>query len=489
MKKASIIGSGIGGLAAALRLRKKGYDVTVFEANSYFGGKINSIEQNGFRWDTGPSLFTMPGFVEELFGLFEVDPKSYFHYLKCEEVCRYFWEDGTRFTANADKQQFIKKAAEVFNEDGDKISSYLKNAKLKYDLTAPLFLEKSLHKINTYLSKETLSAISKIGKLDLMSTLHGINRQKLNNPKLVQFFDRYATYNGSSPYKTPGIMSLIPHLEMHHGTYLPKNGMHAIAKSLFEFGMEQGVEFRFSEPVLGISHEQKTATAVETPQGVYESDLIVSNMDIFSTYRRLLSDIPQPERILKQERSSSALIFYWGINREFDKLGLHNIFFSENYHQEFQNIFDLKKLDDDPTIYINITSKHLPGDAPPGCENWFVMINVPSNEGDDWNKLSQKARAVILNKLKRNLGVDIEPLIIAEEKLDPVMIEEKTSSHQGSLYGTSSNSMFSAFLRHPNFSSKLKNLYFVGGSVHPGGGIPLSLLSAKIATNLIPDCD
>ena len=209
-------------------------------------------------------------------------------------------------------------------------------------------------------------------------------------------------------------------------------------------------------------------------------------MDIFSTYNHLLKEFKHPHRILKQERSSSALIFYWGINREFEELDLHNIFFSGNYQEEFRQLFEEKSLYHDPTVYINITSKDEQDDAPIGCENWFVMINAPGNFNQDWDKLKEASRRRIIKKLNRLLKTDIEKHIVEEEILDPISIEAKTSSHRGSLYGASSNSKFSAFLRHPNFSSKLKNLYFCGGSVHPGGGIPLCLLSAKIVSDLIP---
>ncbi len=210
-------------------------------------------------------------------------------------------------------------------------------------------------------------------------------------------------------------------------------------------------------------------------------------MDIFSTYQHLLKDTKQPKRVLSQERSSSALIFYWGMNRSFPELDLHNILFSKNYKKEFDHIFEKKTLFNDPTIYINITAKDNPTDAPVGKENWFVMINTPGNFEQDWDQLKKEARENILKKIERILGVDVRSLIETESVLDPITIESKTSSHRGSLYGASSNSKFAAFLRHPNFSSQLKNLYFCGGSVHPGGGIPLCLLSAKIVGDLVSE--
>ena len=229
------------------------------------------------------------------------------------------------------------------------------------------------------------------------------------------------------------------------------------------------------------------AIGVRIGDKIEEADIIVSNMDIYPTYKKLLPNQKHPEKVLSQERSSAALIFYWGISKEFPELSLHNIFFGDDYHKEFAAIFENKTIYHDPTVYVNITSKETPSDTPQGHENWFVMINVPGDYGQDWEALKKIARLNIINKLSRLLKTDIEPLIVEEMVWDPVAIANDTSSYRGALYGAASNSKFSAFLRHPNFSRKIDNLYFCGGSVHPGGGIPLCLLSAKIVADLIPN--
>jgi len=485
MTKAIIIGAGIAGIATALRLRALGMEVEVFEANDYPGGKLHSFEQKGYRFDAGPSLFTMPELVTELYELFGEKPDDHFVYSRKATVCNYFWEDGIRFTAHADRNIFVKEASNTFGVEPTVLSAYLDKSQKKYELTAPLFLEKSLHKINTYLTKDTLNAILKVSDMGIFKSLNGVNVAEIREPHLVQLFNRYATYNGSSPYRTPGIMSMIPHLEMHLGTYFPKNGMHSITTSLYQLAVKQGVKFVFSSKVEEIILEKKSAKGIRVNNTDYFADLIVSNMDIYSTYKKLLPKVAHPLRTLEQERSSSAIIFYWGVKKEFSELDLHNIFFSKNYSDEFAHIFDKKTLFDDPTIYINITSKEKSDDAPMGCENWFVMINAPGDYGQAWSELVTQARQNIIDKLNRLLGVDVASLIEAEEVLTPPLIEKRTSSYRGALYGAASNSKFAAFLRHPNFSRKLKNLYFVGGSVHPGGGIPLCLLSAKITSEII----
>jgi len=485
MKKAIVIGAGIAGLASAVRLKSKGYDVSVFEANNYTGGKIHAFEKNGYRFDMGPSLFTMPHLVDDLFKIHNLNPRDYFNYHQKEIVCNYFWEDGERFSVPANESEFVKQASKTFNCDTEKLSAYLKSNKKKYDLTAKIFLEKSLHRASTYLSVETVKSLLQASKLHLNNTLNQVNENFFDHPKLIQLFNRYATYNGSSPYQTPGIMSLIPHLEMYFGTFYPKGGMHEISQSITRLAKQTGVKFHLNAPVEEIITNGNKVNGIRVNGETVNSDLVVSNMDIFSTYKNLLPKAKKPKKTLKQERSSSALIFYWGISKQFPELDLHNIFFSDNYEKEFDDIFNQKTLHEDPTVYINITSKEDPNDAPEGCENWFVMINTPGNFGQNWDSLIKKSRERIINKLNRILGEDLEKYIECEEILDPIAIEKNTMSHRGSLYGTSSNNKFAAFLRHPNFSSQYNNLYFCGGSVHPGGGIPLCLLSAKIATDQI----
>ena len=485
MKKAIIIGSGIGGIATALRLRSMNYDVTVFENNNYPGGKLASFDLGPYRFDAGPSLLTMPHFIDELFDLFNENPRDYFNYKKKDISCKYFWDDGTKLNAYSEKSKFINEINKVLGVKESTISTYLLNAKRKYDLTKSMFLEQSLHKLKTYLSKDLLIGLCNVFSFQINKTLNQVNELELKEPHLVQLFNRFATYNGSSPYKTPGMMTLVQHLEQEYGTYVSDKGMNNITKSLYDLALRQGIDFKFNSFVSQILVSGKRAIGVSVGEESYSSDIVVSNMDIVPTYRNLLKNYYQPEKTLSQERSSSALIFYWGINKEFKNLDLHNIFFSNDYKKEFQSIFEKKSIFSDPTVYINITSKDVKGDAPDNCENWFVMINSPNDSGQDWDNMIDEVKSNILKKINRLLNIELEDYIEYEKVYTPKTIESNTQSYMGSLYGSSSNNLMSAFLRHPNFSNKILNLYFCGGSVHPGGGIPLCLLSAKIVSQLI----
>jgi phytoene desaturase len=269
------------------------------------------------------------------------------------------------------------------------------------------------------------------------------------------------------------------------GASFPKGGMYSITKKLYELACRKGVLFHFNRTVSEIVVENKKVKGVKLNEGLKYADIVISNMYIYPTYRKLLSTHKAPEHLLKQEKSSSALIFYWEISKSFSELDLHNILFSADYKKEFEAIWTSKTIYNDPTVYINITSKHESSDAPDGCENWFVMINVPHNSGQDWDQLKKIARESIIKKINRMLKTDIEPFIQTEDFLDPVLIEIRTSSHKGALYGNASNNTMAAFLRHSNASSDSKGLYFCGGSVHPGGEIPLAILSGKITAELI----
>lgn len=486
-KKALIIGAGIAGIATAIRLAVKGYAVEVFEANSYAGGKLSEFEQEGYRFDAGPSLFTMPQYVDDLFRLAGKKPDDYFAYQKLDVVCHYFYPDGTAIKAYADEQQFAAEASAKTGEPASSTQKYYRNSSRIYDITNHVFLEQSLHRLQTYLSSKTLKSILRLFQIDAFRNMHQANQSFFKDKRLVQFFDRYATYNGSNPYKAPATLNVIPHLEQHYGAYFPDGGMYSITSSLIKLAEELGVVFHYNSPVDEIVLQGKKVEGLMVKGDLQLADVVVSNMDVWFTYRKLLAKHQQlfPENILSQERSSSALIFYWGISKQFPQLDLHNIFFSANYEAEFNAIWNERGIYHDPTVYLNISSKFQTGDAPAGCENWFTMINVPANTEQNWDALIADARRNIIKKLSDQLGEDIAPLIVNESVLDPRSIESRTSSYQGSLYGTSSNSQFAAFLRHANRSAKIRNLYFCGGSVHPGGGIPLALLSGKIVSEWV----
>jgi phytoene desaturase len=486
MKQVAVIGAGIGGIALAIRMAVKGWKVEVFEANDYPGGKLSEFNTSGYRFDAGPSLFTLPTLVDELFLLAGKNPEDYFQYKKLDEVCKYFWNDGMSFSVSSNRNEFDALVSKKLGEQPGKVLEYLKDSEFKYHTLNDLFLQKSLHKVSTWVSKDAFKGYINLAKMGIFGNLNSHNSNFFKNPKTIQLFNRYATYNGSDPYQTPATMSIIPHLEYNVGAFFPKFGMNQITNSLYTLGQDLGVKFNFGNKVEEIIVKNSKANGLKiNGKLTAEFDAIVSNMDVTPTYRKLMPTQEAPNKTLNQEKSGSGLIFYWGVKKQFKELGLHNIFFSDNYAEEFNQQFKHKNIYNDPTLYLNITAKHKQNDAPAGCENWFLLINAPTNTGQDWVEIIKRTRKNAIDKLNNILKIDLNELIECEQILDPQKIEFRTSSSQGSLYGNSSNNRFAAFLRHPNFSSKIKNLFFVGGSVHPGGGIPLALSSAKITSEFL----
>src|ERR1700748_1456333 len=302
-KKALIIGAGIAGIATAIRLAVKGYQTEVFEANGKPGGKIAEFEQDGFRFDAGPSLFTMPQYVDELFELAGRDPAEFFTYQKLDVICRYFYDDGSRLTAYADEEKFISAVGKLTGDTGA-IRQHLINSRKKYELSNPVFLERSLHRLKTYLTLDALRALFQLYRLDSSRTMHKANTSLFKDERMVKYTDRYATYNGSDPYQAPATLNVIPHLEQHLGAYFPEQGIYSIGDCLVMLAESLGVIFHYNSPVEQIILQEKKVTGIKVNNRTVEADVVVSNMDVWFTYHKLLSGHPWlfPRKILHRER-------------------------------------------------------------------------------------------------------------------------------------------------------------------------------------------
>ena len=484
-KKVIVIGGGISGLATSIRLSKAGYSVQLLEANENVGGNIGEIRSHGFRWDTGPSILTKPEYIDELFHLCNVDPEDYIRFQKVEPLFRYFFSDGTFIDSFSDRKKFEAELKSKTPESFSNVNKLLDDSKEIFRLTNEVFLQRSLHEFKNYFNLSTLRGILRFNRVRAFSSMHKYNRKVFTDKRLVQLFDRYASFNGSNPFEAPATLSVITHFAVNNGSWLPEGGMISIAKSLHELALHAGVEIKTSSTVNKIVTADKKISGVETEKGFLPADIVVSSADIHYTYKKLLPEVKMPDIISSQPRSSSVIVFYWGIKKIFQQVELHNTFFGKNDKDEFDALFLRHAISDDPTVYLYNSSKLNPEDAPEEMSNWFVMVSAPYNSGQDWNSIVQEVKKNVLKKISEKLQENIESLIITENILTPSMIENKTNAWLGSIYGNSSNKIFSAFLRHANFSRKIKGLYFCGGSVHPGAGLPLCLLSAKITSDLV----
>ncbi len=491
MKRVAVVGAGLGGLSAALRLAASGYRVSVFDRRDGPGGKAYSERIGAYRFDTGPSLFTMPEVFDQLFEEAGLRRHDYFSLLPLDPICRYQWNDGTIFEAPSGTAGAGSMAEALSRELGEQrraATRFFRHTAKIYSAAGELFLWKSLSDARTYRSRAFWRALPRLPQIDPLRSMDAAVRRFFTNPKTVQLFDRYATYNGSDPFQVPATLLIIPQVEYAGGGYAVEGGIYTVPLAIERACRELGVEFHYRRDVERIHHRGlRQVDGIQVDGEKLPFDAVVCNADVMSAYERLLDDpdAPMARRYRRLEPSSSGMVFYWGMSRRFPELRVNNIFFSDDYRREFGQIFGTKTVPEEPTVYVNVTGKATPADAPDGGENWFVLCNVPSDTGQDWEAEAALTRKRVLERLSHLLEADVESAIAEEGTLLPPQIEALTGSTGGSLYGISSNTPLAAFLRHPGRSRRYEGLYFCGGSVHPGGGMPLVVLSGKIAAELV----
>jgi len=486
-KRCAVIGAGLGGLSAAIHIALKGITVDLFERSAVTGGKAGELRHGRYRFDTGPSLLTMPFVIESVFTAAGEDMKKYLTVRPLESHCEYFYPDGTRITAHADPAVFADEARRRTGESPDALKKYLSYCKNIYDLTAELFLFNDFHEASTFRGNVPVKTLLNLRKIDSMRSMHRANRAFFRDSRIIQLFDRYATYNGSDPFQAPATLNIIPHVEYNMGSFIVMEGIHRIAEALTELALKVGITIQRETPVEAIITEKRRVTGIVIAGKQHFYDIVVSNADVNSTYEALLGDTTSrpASKYRKMTPSSSAMVWHLGVKTRSGNLGIHNILFSKDYRKEFNELFTAKTCPEDPTVYIYISSKFKPDDAPEDGENWFVMINAPCDSGQDWAALKDLSRERVMDKIRAMTGIDIERAVDFERVTAPPDIERTTLSRRGSLYGISSNTRSAAFLRQRIRSKEYKGLYFCGGSAHPGGGIPLVILSGKIAGDLV----
>ncbi len=481
-----IIGAGLGGLSAAARLAHAGFDVTLYEQQASPGGKAHSLSVDGYRFDTGPSLVTMPFVIRALFEDVGERMEDYLTLHPLDMLCEYYYPDGTRLRAYADPDHFAAEIEAVTTGTEAQLKRYLDYCRRIYSLTADVFLFRSIHEWRSLFRLSALTTLLRLSSIDALRPMRAAVDSFFTDPKLRQLFSRYATYNGSDPFRAPATLNIIAHVEYSLGAMYSDGGMVSLPRAVARLAAAKGARIVTGAHVERIALDGRTVTGLTVDGAFVPFDRVLSNADVKYTYERLLGDTSagSSRRQRASEPSSSALVFYWGLRRT-TPFGIHSILFSPQYEREFEQLFAGKRCPDDPTVYVYISSKFSPGDAPAGCENLFVMINAPHDAGQDWDAEIHRMRPVILSRIREAAGVDIEADIVVERTMTPKDIERATGSSFGSIYGIASNTKFSAFLREPNRSRTYRGLYFCGGSAHPGGGIPLVMLSGKIAADLI----
>jgi phytoene desaturase len=485
--KIGIIGAGIGGLSAACELAKDGHEVTVYEKNHKPGGKLNEDVIDGFRFDTGPSLFTMPFVAEALFSYCGYNLYDYIQTQALAPLCRYTYADGATFDSFEDHDAAVEAIKKISETDSKAYIRFLNHAAKLYDRTAQSFIFNPLADLRDIRSLRWWDML----RIDAFTTVSDRVDQSFESSYLRMFFKRFTTYNGSNPWQAPATLNVIPHIELNQGGYYIKGGLYRLSDALVQIAESLGVKFHFNAQVDQIGHTSGKADHLVVAGTRIHYDLIVSNSDATYTYSTLISDDvispPKKKHLASVEPSCSGFVMLLGIDRTYEQLVHHNIFFSSDYKKEFDDIFKRGALPSDPTIYVANTSYSDPTHAPAGGSNLFVLVNAPwvRNREDFTDSATEAYAEKILLRLAGHGLRGLQASIKVKKIITPADFESLWLSNRGSIYGTSSNHRLAAFLRPRNRSPFLRNLYLVGGSTHPGGGIPLVMLSARHACELI----
>jgi phytoene desaturase len=481
MKRAVIIGGGLGGLAAALRLAARGWRVTVCERGPTFGGKMNVWRAGGFRFDTGPSLITMPWVFADLFQAAESRIEDYLELEQLQPIAAYRFSDGTRFNYSSSMPEWLDTVRRLEPRDVEGFLKFMELGARLYEVSKETFLRRPP---TARPDARSLRALRHMPLGYGWGNYHRTVAAHFRSPHLRQLYDRYPTYVGSSPYQSPATLAVIPYIEHAFGGWYVKGGLYRIVESLVDLAARLSVELRPDAPVARIERAGRRVSGVRLEDGErIAADVVVMNGDASYT-SRLLGETANGE-LARHERSLSGFVLLLGLKRRLPEVDHHTVCFSADYRREFDELLVARRFPTDPTVYVNMPSRGDRTVAPAGGETLFVMANAPA-DGEMWDESqTAEARRRVFERLRGSGFPEIEPDIAVSQAWTPARIAARYQMPGGAIYGTHSHGWRHAFLRPANKVARLGGLYRVGGSTHPGGGTPTVLLSAKITTDLI----
>ncbi|MGF1449310.1 MAG: phytoene desaturase family protein [Opitutales bacterium] len=484
--RVAVIGGGLAGLSAAIHLRARGHDVTLFEKNERVGGKCNLIEHEGHRFDTGPSLLTLPDVLRSVFEVAGHRLEDHLDLVRLSPACRYFFADRLTFDAPGSHEGFREGVAQTFPDALDDFDRFWRFSKNLWQGAGRLFLFHPFE-ARTLFKVSPLQALAGLKALRPW-TLRLCLEHHFSEPHLLQLFSRYATYNGSDPWRTPATFAVIAYAEMAFGSWHPRGGLYAMVQALENLARQSGVDIRTEECVCEVVFQRGRVTAVETERSgsMDTAGVVVAADAVAALTGELLAQHPDAaaaqKRYAKVEASGSGYVRLIALRQPRPELACHNVFFCEDYRREFDEIFDQAKPLTDPTIYVSVPSKVDATVAPPGTENWFVLVNAPSlDRHANW---PEGYGGEVDAQLWQRLGIPPGGQVHWTHDLPPTFLRDRYHAWHGSIYGPSSNGLTSAFQRVRN-RSRVRGLAFAGGSAHPGGGIPLALLSGRMAAEAL----
>lgn len=487
-KRVLIVGGGLGGLSAAISLAQSGYEVELFEKNSHLGGKLNRLEQDGFGFDLGPSMLTMPHIFERLF---LASGKRMADYIPIERVhheWRSFFTDGSIIDLFGDLTQMEEQNQNLSKQDMLEYKRFLQYASKLYEIAEQGYFNEGLDSLQDIVKHH--GVYQSLTRFDVFSTMYEGIEKRISNPKLQKMLAYFIKYVGSSPYDAPAILNMLIYMQHAQGIWYVPGGMHRIAEGMGKLAEELGVKFHCNEEITKfIKNDRREVVAIELEGGErIRGDHFISNMEVIPAYKYLLKEDAQFIRKLEKqfEPSSSGLILHLGVSKTYPQLRHHNFFFSKNLYDQMQKVFHEHVLPDDPTIYLVNVNKTDVDQAPPGYENLKVLPHIPHIQNIAFSNREYRAfRERVLCKLER-MGLEgLRNHIVTEDMWTPHDIKDTYYSHRGAIYGTLSDKKKNKGFKHPKQSERYDNLYFVGGTVNPGAGMPMVTLSGQQVRDLI----
>jgi diapolycopene oxygenase len=477
-KKVIVIGSGLGGISAAISLAQEGYDVSIHEKNDKIGGKLNVLKAQGYSFDLGPSILTLPHLFERLFTRSGKRMGDYFSIRPLRPHWRNFFEDGKVVDLYPEPEKMAEEARKV-GEDPANLVKFLEYSAGLYDLTNEGYFEQGL---DTSAEFREFYGLGKFLKFDLFRSMHGGVARYLKTRHMRDIFDYFIKYVGSSAYHSPAFMNCMPTIQYRYDLWYVDGGLYHIALGLGRLMDELGIQVHLNSAVTEVRKEGSRVTGLVANDTFHPADIIVSNMEVIPAYEKLLAEDDAFLKTLeKYEPSCSGLVLELGLDRQYPQLAHHNFLYSDHQKKHFHTVFRKRELPPDPTIYLVAASRTDPTVAPPGCDCLKILPHIPHIDDkrpltrDDY--LAFKERVV--DKLERMGLENLRQHTVFEHCWTPLDIREQYNSNKGSIYGVVSDRFKNLAFKAPKQSVRYPNLFFVGGSVNPGGGMPMVVLCGQ----------
>ncbi len=485
-KKVVVIGAGIGGIAAAAQLAQRGYRVTIVEKNQIPGGRCSYLEKDGHRFDTGPTLFLMPELYERAFRNLGERMEDHLDLQRVDPTYQMYFADGTRLGLSADLNAMQEQLEALEKGSFAAYLRYLAEGYTHYELATEHLVGRNFRSLAEFFNPFNLLLVLRLKALQGHYNHMGAF---FDDPRLKMAFTFQNMYMGISPFEAPAIFSLLQYTEFAHGVWSPRGGMYSIVQALENIALDAGVEFIYDAPVARIDIDGRRASGVSLKDGgKIPADVVIANADLPYVYSELLPDGRAARRLERKKYGCSAMMFFWGMDRSYPELGVHNLLMAADYRASMEPIFKEHNLPADPSIYIHAPARLDPSFAPPGGDSLTVALPVGHMDPDapqDWSAVRDRARAAALQYLGRIGYADIEKHIKFEVCYTPPFWQNRFNLAKGSAHGLSHHLLQMGYLRPHNRHDRYPNLYFVGAGTHPGTGVPTVLTSARLAAERV----